>query len=46
MPGTKEREDISCPHCGYTYTQISNGFFQTRAITPEQEEEFNRRNPL
>ncbi len=31
MPGTKEREDISCPHCGYTYTQISNGFFRMRS---------------
>lgn len=46
MPGTKEREDISCPHCGYIYTQISNGFFRTHALSSEQEAEFNKANPI
>ena len=32
MPGTREREDISCPHCGHTYTERSNGVFITRAL--------------
>lgn len=46
MPGTKEREDISCPHCGHTTTQISNGFFRTSALSPEQETEFNKSHPI
>jgi len=45
MPGTKEREDITCPYCGHTYTRISNGFFQTRALTQEEESDFNLNNP-
>lgn len=24
MPGTKESEDITCPHCGNTFTERSN----------------------
>jgi len=46
MPGTKEREDITCPNCGYTYTQVSNGFFQTKALSPQEEADFNARSPL
>lgn len=46
MPGTKEREDISCPYCGHTITRISNGFFRTHALSPEQEVEFNNTHPL
>jgi hypothetical protein len=46
MPGTKERKDISCPHCGHTTTQISNGFFRTSALSPEQEAEFNNSHPV
>lgn len=46
MPGTKDREDITCPYCGYTYTQISNGFFQTKALSPQEEADFNARNPM
>jgi endogenous inhibitor of DNA gyrase (YacG/DUF329 family) len=39
MPGTKEKEDINCPHCHKVLRQeISNGFFRTSALTPEQEE--------
>jgi len=46
MPGTKERENIACPNCGHTYTQVSNGFFQTKALSPQEESEFNTKNPL
>ena len=39
MPGTKEKEDIDCPYCHKLLRQqISNGFFRTSALTPEQEE--------
>lgn len=37
MPGNKESEEISCPHCGYTYTERSNGTFQTSALHDENE---------
>ena len=46
MPGTKEREDITCPHCGHTYTEISNGFFRTHTLSSTDEAEFNEKNPL
>lgn len=46
MPGTKEREDIICPHCGHIYKKISNGFFQTKSLTPEDEATFNITNPM
>lgn len=25
MPGTKEPEDVECPHCGFTRTQVPTG---------------------
>lgn len=37
MPGTRESEDISCPHCGHTITRRSNGAFTTSKLTPEAE---------
>jgi len=46
MPGTKEREDITCPHCGHTITRISNGFFRTHALSGEAEAQFNASNPI
>ena len=45
-PGTKERENITCPHCGYTYTEVSNGFFNTRALSASEEADFNDNNPI
>ena len=43
MPGSKEREEIACPHgCTWSFTEMSNGSFQTSPLTPEQEEEYNR----
>jgi DNA-directed RNA polymerase subunit RPC12/RpoP len=41
MPGTKEREDITCPYCGHTIMRISNGLFSTHALSAEQEAKFN-----
>lgn len=40
MPGTKEPEDITCPHCGFTRTQRSNGVFQTAKLSEEAEKEW------
>lgn len=33
MPGTKEREDIPCPYCDHTTTEISNGVFSTSKLS-------------
>jgi hypothetical protein len=46
MPGTKESEDITCPYCNYTYTQRSNGVFQTHALGKEQEDKYNKEHPI
>ena len=32
MPGTKEREPISCPYCGHTIYRITNGWWNVSAI--------------
>jgi len=37
MPGSKEKEDIICPYCGFKYEEMSNGTFKTFKLTPEQE---------
>lgn len=37
MPGTKESEDITCPHCGNTFTERSNGAFKTHPLQDEAE---------
>jgi transposase-like protein len=46
MPGSKEPEEIQCPHCRYTYTQRSNGSFRTHPLPPEVEEKYNREHPI
>lgn len=46
MPGTKEREDISCPHCRYTYTETSNGAFRTSPLSAAEERAFDESNPI
>jgi hypothetical protein len=46
MPGSKEPEDITCPHCGHTITRRSNGVFNTHALTAEREAEYNVQHPL
>jgi transposase-like protein len=35
MPGTKESEEITCPHCGNTFTERSNGAFKTTPLPDE-----------
>ena len=37
MPGTKEREDITCPHCRYTIQRTSDGVFQTHALPEDKQ---------
>lgn len=40
MPGTKEKEPITCPYCGHTIQRISNGWWNVRPLTDEQKREF------
>lgn len=46
MPGTKEPEDITCPYCRHSITRRSNGAFQTHALTPQQEADYNNKHPI
>jgi len=46
MPGTKEREDITCPHCGHTIQRMCNGVWRTHAVSTEQEAEYERKHPV
>jgi hypothetical protein len=39
-------EQYTCPHCGHMQTTFGNGIVLVHALTEEQEEEFNRANPL
>ena len=46
MPGTKEPEDITCPHYGYTYTETCNGYFLTHTLSSTDGAKFNEKNPF
>ncbi len=35
--GGREREDIDCPHCGFTTTERTSGVFRTRKLRPDLE---------
>mgnify|MGYP003945536857 CR=1 FL=1 len=35
MPGSKESEEIQCPHCGNSFTERSNGAFKTSKLPDE-----------
>jgi len=37
LPGTRESEDIECPHCGDVTTRRSNAFFRTSKLSSEAE---------
>lgn len=46
MPGTKEKEPVNCPHCGHTNAEwTSNGWWTTSKLSPEEEVEWEKRNP-
>ena len=40
MPGTKEKEPITCPYCGHTIQRTSNGWWNVRPLTDEQKRDF------
>lgn len=46
MPGSKEPEEIVYPHCRSEVERgSSNGYFQTAALSAENESEYLLRNP-
>jgi hypothetical protein len=44
--GGKESEEIYCPYCKNVITRRSNGWFRTSDLSPDQEAEYNKNNPL
>jgi hypothetical protein len=46
MPGTKESEDITCPHHSYIIQRTSNCWFRTIPLLLKKEEDFNADNSL
>ena len=40
MPGTKEKEPITCPYCGHTIQRTSNGWWNTEALTEQQQKDY------
>lgn len=45
MPGTKEREPIICPYCKHINGErVSNGWWNTRKLTEEEQKKLNRTN--
>jgi DNA-directed RNA polymerase subunit RPC12/RpoP len=44
MPGTKEKEPLSCPYsnCGHTIQRKTSGTWETFKLTEEQQREYIR----
>jgi hypothetical protein len=40
MPGTKEKEPITCPYCSYTIERTSNGWWNTAALSEEEQQDY------
>ena len=42
MPGTKEKEPITCPYkeCGHTIQRTANGLWNTAELTEDQQKEY------
>ena len=40
MPGTKEKEPITCPYCNYTIERTSNGWWNTAELNEQQQNDF------
>jgi hypothetical protein len=44
-PGSNEPTELICPHCGHTEARWCDSVFLVHALTPEEEADFNVRNP-
>ena len=42
MPGTKEKEDITCPYenCGHTIQRTTSGLWQVYELSEDQQKEY------
>jgi len=40
MPGTKEKEAITCPYCGHTIERMCNGWWNTAALSEQEQQEY------
>lgn len=40
MPGTKEREPITCPYCHHTIERMTNGWWNVSAATEEEQQKY------
>lgn len=38
MPGTKEKESITCPYCGHTIERMCNGWWNTAALSEQEQQ--------
>ena len=40
MPGTREKEPVTCPHCSHTIQKSTNGWWTTSILSERQQKEF------
>jgi DNA-directed RNA polymerase subunit RPC12/RpoP len=40
MPGTKEKEQITCPYCGHIIERMCNGWWNTSSLSKEEQQSF------
>jgi hypothetical protein len=40
MPGTKEKEPITCPYCGHTIERTSNGWWNTSELSEQEQQDY------
>lgn len=40
MPGTKEKEPITCPYCGHTIERMCNGWWVVSKLTTDEQNNF------
>lgn len=40
MPGTKEKEPITCPFCEHTIERMCNGLWKTAALSDQEQSDY------
>lgn len=38
IPGTKEKEPITCPYCSYTIERTTNGWWNTATLSEKEQQ--------
>lgn len=44
MPGTREKEPISCPYCGYTIQRSTNGSWVVKGLDEIEQKKYLENN--